>query len=218
MTAFDFRRTSNAPAHPYLWIEDVEGERALDWAASQSARPLEHFGGAQFERDHDGGTTLQRRIAAQGGSNGALLIASMLTGYPGRIGALFFIMPLVDMRRYTKLGAGASWIDEYADRDRRRNGFPKEISAYHATTPGPPILLATTRRDSRVHPGRRAQDGRKGCRLLAIPLSSTSSERAGTATARIIGSGPHSLSWAPFPSRCGGLARLAIMKCIISDD
>ncbi len=54
MTAFDFRPTLNAPDDdPYLWLEDVEGERALDWAASQSARTLEHFGGTQFERDHN---------------------------------------------------------------------------------------------------------------------------------------------------------------------
>lgn len=54
MTAFDCRPTLNAPDDdPHLWLEDVEGERALDWAASQSARTLEHFGGTQFERDHD---------------------------------------------------------------------------------------------------------------------------------------------------------------------
>ncbi|UVK48628.1 prolyl oligopeptidase family serine peptidase (plasmid) [Mesorhizobium sp. AR07] len=103
------------------------------------------------------GITRPGLIAAEGGSNGGLLIANMLTRYPERFGALFCTIPLVDMRRYTKLLAGASWIDEYGDADEPDDWtFLKEISAYHAATPGqpyPPILLATTKRDDRVHPG-----------------------------------------------------------------
>ncbi|MER9871023.1 prolyl oligopeptidase family serine peptidase [Mesorhizobium sp. M0136] len=103
------------------------------------------------------GITLPRRIAAEGGSNGGLLIANMLTRYPEHFGALFCTIPLVDMRRYPKLLAGASWIDEYGDPDKADDWvFLREISAYHGATPGqpyPPILLATTKRDDRVHPG-----------------------------------------------------------------
>ncbi|GLR45230.1 prolyl oligopeptidase [Mesorhizobium amorphae] len=103
------------------------------------------------------GITRPGRIAAEGGSNGGLLIANMLTRYPERFGALFCTVPLVDMRRYTKLLAGASWIDEYGDPDKPEDWtFLKEISAYHAAMPGqpyPPILLATSTRDDRVHPG-----------------------------------------------------------------
>ncbi|MES0003072.1 prolyl oligopeptidase family serine peptidase [Mesorhizobium sp. M0051] len=103
------------------------------------------------------GITQPRRIAAEGGSNGGLLIANMLTRYPESFGALFCKVPLVDMRRYTKLLAGASWIDEYGDPDKPEEWiFLKEISAYHAAIPGepyPPILIATTKRDDRVHPG-----------------------------------------------------------------
>src|SRR5690242_13450293 len=62
-----------------------------------------------------------------------------------------------DMRRYSKLHAGASWIAEYGDPDDPEDWeFLKEISAYHAAVPGrpyPPILIATSRRDDRVHPG-----------------------------------------------------------------
>ncbi|MER8798084.1 hypothetical protein NKH75_28500 [Mesorhizobium sp. M0984] len=51
MNAFDFRPTLNAPDDdPYLWLENVEGERPLAWAASQSARTLGHFGVTQFGR------------------------------------------------------------------------------------------------------------------------------------------------------------------------
>ncbi|MER9579147.1 prolyl oligopeptidase family serine peptidase [Mesorhizobium sp. M0400] len=103
------------------------------------------------------GITRPSRIAAEGGSNGGLLIANMLTRYPEHFGALFSTIPLTDMHRYTKLLAGASWIDEYGDPNKPDDWtFLKEISAYHAAAPGqpyPPILLATTKRDDRVHPG-----------------------------------------------------------------
>ncbi len=103
------------------------------------------------------GVTRPGRIAAEGGSNGGLLIANMLTRYPERFGALFCTIPLIDMRRYTHLLAGASWIAEYGDpADPADWAFLGPISAYHTAEPGrpyPPILLATARRDDRVHPG-----------------------------------------------------------------
>jgi prolyl oligopeptidase len=103
------------------------------------------------------GVTRPGRIAAEGGSNGGILITNMLTRYPERFGALFCTIPLIDMRRYSKLHAGASWIAEYGDPDNPEDwAFLKEISAYHAAIPGrpyPPILIATSRRDDRVHPG-----------------------------------------------------------------
>ena len=61
------------------------------------------------------------------------------------------------MRRYTKLLAGASWIAEYGDPDKPEEwAWLQTYSAYHTAMPGqnyPPILIATTRRDDRVHPG-----------------------------------------------------------------
>ena len=103
------------------------------------------------------GVTRPGRIAAEGGSNGGLLIANMLVRYPERFGALFCSIPLIDMRRYSKLLAGASWIAEYGDPDVPEDwAFLQQVSAYHTAAPGrpyPPILLATARRDDRVHPG-----------------------------------------------------------------
>jgi prolyl oligopeptidase len=94
---------------------------------------------------------------AEGGSNGGILITGMLTRYPERFGALFCTIPLIDMRRYSKLHAGASWVAEYGDPDDPEDWkFLSEISAYHNAAPGrpyPPILIATSRRDDRVHPG-----------------------------------------------------------------
>jgi prolyl oligopeptidase len=103
------------------------------------------------------GVTRPGRIAAEGGSNGGILVANMLVRYPERFGALFCTIPLVDMRRYTRLLAGASWIAEYGDPDKPEDwAFLQTYSAYHLAEPGrryPPILLATSRRDDRVHPG-----------------------------------------------------------------
>ncbi|CAN5882816.1 prolyl oligopeptidase family serine peptidase [soil metagenome] len=103
------------------------------------------------------GVTRPTRIAAEGGSNGGILISNMLTRYPERFGALFCTIPLIDMRRYSRLLAGASWIAEYGDPDKPEEwAWLQTYSAYHQAVPGqayPPILIATTRRDDRVHPG-----------------------------------------------------------------
>jgi len=103
------------------------------------------------------GVTRPGRIAASGGSNGGILISNMLVRYPERFGALFCTVPLIDMRRYTRLLAGASWISEYGDPDKAEDwAFLQTYSAYHLAVPGrtyPPILIATTRKDDRVHPG-----------------------------------------------------------------
>jgi prolyl oligopeptidase len=103
------------------------------------------------------GVTSPKRLACYGGSNGGLLVGNMLTRYPERFGAVWCVIPLLDMRRYSKLLAGASWIAEYGDPDKPEDWtFLKEISPYQlaeAGKPYPPILLWTSARDDRVHPG-----------------------------------------------------------------
>ncbi len=106
------------------------------------------------------GVTCPQRIAAEGGSNGGILISNMFVRYPERFGALFCTIPLIDMRRYSKLLAGASWIAEYGDPDIGDDwAFLQTDSAYHQAQPPEPgvsypsLLLATTRQDDRVHPG-----------------------------------------------------------------
>ncbi|MFC0411013.1 prolyl oligopeptidase family serine peptidase [Roseomonas elaeocarpi] len=148
------------------------GEFGTRWheAGRLARKRLSHDDFAAVAKDLvERGVTRPGRIAAEGGSNGGLLIANMLTRYPERFGALFCTIPLVDMRRYTKLLAGASWVAEYGDPDKPEDwAFLGEISAYHhveAGRPYPPILLATARRDDRVHP---AHARKMAARLQAL--------------------------------------------------
>jgi len=103
------------------------------------------------------GVTRRERLACSGGSNGGLLVGNMYARYPELFGAIICQVPLLDMRRYTKLTAGPSWVAEYGDPDKPADwAFLQEISAYQLVTPGrdyPPILLTTSARDDRVHPG-----------------------------------------------------------------
>jgi prolyl oligopeptidase len=102
------------------------------------------------------GVTSPERLAAYGGSNGGLLVGNMLTRYPDLFGAIWCTVPLLDMRRYSKLLAGASWIAEYGDPEKPDDWrFMQPLSAYQNMAPGgsyPPALIVTSRRDDRVHP------------------------------------------------------------------
>ncbi len=101
--------------------------------------------------------TSPKRLAVRGGSNGGLLTGNMLTQYPTLVGAVSIEVPLLDMRRYNKLLAGASWMAEYGDPDKPEEwDFIKTFSPYHlfdAARTYPPTLLLTSTKDDRVHPG-----------------------------------------------------------------
>jgi prolyl oligopeptidase len=103
------------------------------------------------------GITTPARLGIVGGSNGGLLMGVMLTRYPELFGAVVATVPLLDMRHYTKLLAGASWIAEYGDPDDEADwAYLREYSPYHNVRPDrhyPPVLLVTSTRDDRVHPG-----------------------------------------------------------------
>ncbi|WOO97460.1 prolyl oligopeptidase family serine peptidase [Micrococcus terreus] len=78
------------------------------------------------------GVTSRERLAATGRSNGGLLMGNMATQYPELFGALSCGVPLLDMRRYTVLSAGHSWIAEYGDPDVPEDwAFIRTYSPYH---------------------------------------------------------------------------------------
>ncbi len=96
------------------------------------------------------------RLAAQGGSNGGLLIGNMLTDYPELFGALVCEVPLLDMLNYHRWLAGASWIAEYGDpeiaeeRQWLLNYSP--FDKVSAEKQYPPTLFTTGTQDDRVSP------------------------------------------------------------------
>ncbi len=103
------------------------------------------------------GVTSPNHLGAMGGSNGGLLMGNMLTLYPEKFGAIVCQVPLLDMRRYHKLLAGASWMAEYGNPDDPEEWkFLRTFSPYHNVKPGgkyPRTLFTTSTRDDRVHPG-----------------------------------------------------------------
>ncbi len=105
----------------------------------------------------DRGVTTVDQLAAQGGSNGGLLMGIMLTKYPELFGALVCQVPLLDMKRFHLLLAGASWVAEYGDPDNPDDWkFIAEYSPYQnisADAEYPALLMTTSTRDDRVHPG-----------------------------------------------------------------
>jgi len=96
-------------------------------------------------------------LGVMGGSNGGLLVGNMYAMRPDLFGAVVCQVPLLDMRRFNKLLAGASWMGEYGDPDKPEEwAFIRGFSPYHNVVKErkyPPILITTSTRDDRVHPG-----------------------------------------------------------------
>jgi prolyl oligopeptidase len=103
------------------------------------------------------GITTAGQLGIEGASNGGLLMGVMLTRYPQLFGAIVSQVPLLDMARYHELLAGASWMAEYGDpREPDQWQYLRPFSPYHNVSAGPqypPVLLLTSTRDDRVHPG-----------------------------------------------------------------
>jgi prolyl oligopeptidase len=138
------------------------GEYGPAWhrAAIRENRPRAYEDFAAVARALvDTGVTTRDQLGATGGSNGGLLMGVMLTRYPELFGALAIAVPLLDMKRYHLLLAGASWMAEYGDPDSVDwDDFLSAYSPYQNIRPAskvryPPVLMTTSTRDDRVHPG-----------------------------------------------------------------
>ena len=102
------------------------------------------------------GITTPDQLGILGGSNGGLLMGVSMVQRPDLYKAVGIGVPLLDMLRYHKLLAGASWVDEYGDPDNPDDwDYIKEYSPYQNLSPEadyPPVLFTTSTRDDRVHP------------------------------------------------------------------
>jgi len=106
------------------------------------------------------GVTRPARLGMRGGSNGGLLVGAVMLQRPELFNAVVCQVPLLDMRRYHRLLAGASWMAEYGDPDRPEEwAFISKYSPYQnvpdaaAGVKLPRVLFTTSTRDDRVHPG-----------------------------------------------------------------
>ena len=101
--------------------------------------------------------TSPRHLGIMGGSNGGLLVGAALTQRPDLFNAVVCQVPLLDMQRYSKLLAGASWMGEYGDPDDPKQwAYISRYSPYQNVFKDkhyPRVLFTTSTRDDRVHPG-----------------------------------------------------------------
>ncbi|PZO91733.1 MAG: S9 family peptidase [Sphingomonas sanxanigenens] len=102
------------------------------------------------------GISAPKRIAVSGRSNGGLLVGVAMTQRPDLYGAVVMGSPLTDMKRYSHLLAGASWMGEYGDPDKPADwAFISRYSPYQNLKAGvkyPVPFIYTSTRDDRVHP------------------------------------------------------------------
>ena len=103
------------------------------------------------------GITSPGHLGISGGSNGGLLVGAIFTQRPDLLNAVVCRVPLLDMLRYTKLLAGASWAAEYGDpEDPKMREALLKYSPYQNVFPDrkyPRVFIETSTKDDRVHPG-----------------------------------------------------------------
>ena len=103
------------------------------------------------------GITSKDHLGIEGRSNGGLLVGASFTQRPDLFNAVICGVPLLDMYRYDKLLAGASWVDEYGDPDNPEEWeFIRKYSPYQNLKKGteyPEVFFYTSTKDDRVHPG-----------------------------------------------------------------
>ncbi|MFL6780095.1 MAG: prolyl oligopeptidase family serine peptidase [Sphingomicrobium sp.] len=103
------------------------------------------------------GITRKGQIAVSGRSNGGLMAAVAIEQRPDLFGAAVIGSPLTDMKRYSHMLAGASWMGEYGNPDVPADwAFLGKYSPYQNLKCGvkyPVPFIYTSTRDDRVHPG-----------------------------------------------------------------
>jgi prolyl oligopeptidase len=100
--------------------------------------------------------TSPQHLGIMGGSNGGLLMGVEMTQHPDLCKAIVIQVPLLDMLRFEKIAAGASWVAEYGSVSvPAERAFLASISPYNQLKPGvkyPEPLIFTTTKDDRVGP------------------------------------------------------------------
>ncbi|MBN8842040.1 MAG: prolyl oligopeptidase family serine peptidase [Sphingomonadales bacterium] len=171
ISAYGGFRQSSLPTHlpplGQLWVEAGNayvianirggGEFGPGWhAAAVGAGRQRSFDDLHAVAEALRSSRAASTVGIYGASNGGLLVGAAMLQQPGLYDAVVMSVPLTDMKRYSKLLAGASWMAEYGDPDRAEDwGWLRRYSPYHNVVsdrvyPRPFILTST--KDDRVHP------------------------------------------------------------------
>jgi prolyl oligopeptidase len=101
--------------------------------------------------------TSPEHLGISGRSNGGLLTGATFTLRPDLFNAVIVGVPLLDMLRFHKLLAGASWVAEYGNpEDPKMREAILKYSPYQRLSPAvkyPEVFIMTSTKDDRVHPG-----------------------------------------------------------------
>jgi len=102
------------------------------------------------------GISSPKHLGIFGGSQGGLLVSAAFTQAPQDFKAVVSEVPLADMKRFSHLLAGASWMAEYGNPDVPADwAFISKYSPYQNLRKDakyPRVFFTTTTRDDRVHP------------------------------------------------------------------
>jgi prolyl oligopeptidase len=166
---FQISQTSHFAASIYPWLErggiyavpNLRGgsEYGEEWHKHGMLLEKQNvfddlFGAAEYLVKE--GYTKPDRLAVYGGSNGGLLTGAAIVQRPDLFSAVISAVPLLDMVRYHKVGAGGTWVQEYGSAED-----PEQFKALHAYSPYhhvrtgtkyPPLLLLSADSDDRVDP------------------------------------------------------------------
>jgi len=173
MTAYGGFQVANTPAYQAtrgkLWLEKGGAYVLANIRGGGEFGPAWHEAGLKTKRQiiYDDfasvaedlfrrGITSPRRLGIYGGSNGGLLMGVEMTQRPDLWHAVAIEIPLLDMLRYEKLSAGASWVGEYGSMSvPAERAFWEKTSPYQALRKDkayPEPFIWTTTRDDRVGP------------------------------------------------------------------
>jgi prolyl oligopeptidase len=166
---FNVSLTPTFSARAVAWVEQGGvyavpnlrggGEYGEDWhRAGMRERKQNTFDDFAAAAEHlvARGYTRPDRLAVYGGSNGGLLVGALMTQRPELAGAVVCAVPLLDMVRYHRFGAGRTWIPEYGDPDLADEfAWLYAYSPYHHVPKDrslPALLMLSADSDDRVDP------------------------------------------------------------------
>jgi len=137
------------------------------------------------------------KLAAEGASNGGLLVGAAITQHPELWGAALPGVGVMDMLRFQKFTVGAAWIPEYGSADANEQQFKTlyAYSPYANVKPGvkyPPTLITTADHDDRVFPAHsfkfaaKMQTDQAGDSPILISIETKAGHGGGKPTDKII--------------------------------